>query len=121
MIPAASSSQRAVAQAVVQDVEERARRAKPPGLEQLCRYLLVADTYSVLVRARPAPVLPPRLSASSSVECMMVPAPSCCSHLCSLKRSFCAEIVVPTASWVALVMLTECEHVCICRRRDVKG
>ena len=42
-------SQRAVAQAVVQDIEERARRAKPPGLEQLCRYLLVADTYSVLV------------------------------------------------------------------------
>ena len=43
--------QRAVAQAVVQDIEERARRAKPPGLEQLCRYLLVADTYTVLVRS----------------------------------------------------------------------
>ena len=42
--------QRAVAQAVVQDIEDRARRAKPPGLEQLCRYLLVADTYTVLVR-----------------------------------------------------------------------
>ena len=55
-------SQRAVAQAVVQDIEERARRAKPPGLEQLCRYLLVADTYSVLVRACPAAALKPELS-----------------------------------------------------------
>jgi hypothetical protein len=40
-----------VAQAVVQDIEERARRARPPVLEQLCRYLLVADTYTVLVRS----------------------------------------------------------------------
>ncbi len=40
-----------MAQAVVQDIEERARRARPPVLEQLCRYLLVADTYTVLVRS----------------------------------------------------------------------
>ena len=66
LIVAACTSQRAVAQAVVQDIEDRARRAKTPGLEQLCRYLLVADTYSVLVRT------PPCLSAG-----IMPSAPQC--------------------------------------------
>ena len=42
--------QRAVAQALVQNIEGCTLAGAAPSLEQLCRFLLVADTFSVKVR-----------------------------------------------------------------------
>ena len=39
-----------MAQALVLAIEASTRGGRPPSLEKLCRYLLVADTYAVKVR-----------------------------------------------------------------------
>lgn len=44
--------QRAVAHAMVQDIEARTKAGLAPSLEELCRILLVADTFNVKVRLR---------------------------------------------------------------------